>query len=131
MGTESILFEVKATTGESVRMSVQQVKNAVINKHRYFLCVVGTRDRTLDAEAFKAQVRFVVNIGDRVERLWAEYCSMENALGGFQKRDAGLTVELTGHDVRFRVDEDLWRNGVDFACVLELGQSKTITEVKR
>ena len=53
---------------------------------------------------------------------------MENALGGFQKSDAGLTVEVTGHNVRFRVDEDLWRGGVDFVGVLEMVKARLLPQ---
>jgi hypothetical protein len=124
----SVLIEVKATTGTGVRMSVKQAEQAVRNKPSYFLSVVGTSDRTLDVEAFKAQARFVVDIGQRLENLWHDYRSMESTLSGFPKSDAGLTVELTGQDVRFRVDEDVWRSGLDFTSALELLKARLLPQ---
>ncbi|MGD0813453.1 MAG: hypothetical protein ABSA83_07605 [Verrucomicrobiota bacterium] len=122
----SVFVEIKATTTSEARMSVKQVSEAVPHKDRYFLCVVAVSEVNLDVEAFKAKARFVVDIGERLQHLWSEYLSMEMTLGLTQKTEAGLTIELSGHQVRFRVNEDVWRTGMDFQSALEMLKARLL-----
>ena len=119
-GGRSVFVEVKATTGDKVGMSKRQVGEAVLNKDHYFLCVLRVADDTIDAETFKEQVKFVVDIGGQLEHLWNEYCSMQNVLSEFETHEGGLTVVMTGQDVRFSVSEPVWSDGKDFMAAIEL-----------
>jgi hypothetical protein len=118
-----VLVEVKATTGNCVRMSAVQVQAAVLNMNRFFLCAVATDDTTLDADNFRKRVRFVPDIGWRLQKLWAEYCSLKVNMGFFGKTDDGLTAEVVGNQVRFRVDEEVWIGGIDFDAAINLIKS--------
>jgi hypothetical protein len=44
---------------------------------------------------------------------------MKSTLDLAQKFDAGLSIELSGHQVKFRIDEDVWRAGIEFSTALE------------
>lgn len=122
----SVFVEIKATTTSEARMSVKQVGEAVIHKDHYFLCVVASSDVNLNIEAFRTQARFVVDIGERLQHLWSEYLSMKSTLDVTQRTDAGLAIELSGHQVRFRVDEDVWRAGIEFHSAVEALKKRLI-----
>jgi len=47
-------------------------------------------------------------------------------LGLAPKTEAGLAIELSDHEVRFRVDEDVWRSGIDFATALKALKAKLL-----
>ena len=117
---KSVFVEVKATTGDTVRMSVPQVEQAVLHQDRYFLCVVRVADAMIDTETFKTQAKIVVDIGSRLEQLWNEYCSMESVLGEFKIHDSDLTVERAKQEVRFGISRVVWSGGEDFISAIEL-----------
>ena len=119
-----VYVEIKATTTIVARMSVKQVREAVANKDRYFLCVVSVSNANLDVDDFKAKARFVVNIGELFQNLWSEYNSMQSAVSKTSKYDSGLAIEVTDQQVKFRVDDTVWQSGKDFASVLAEFQSR-------
>ena len=118
--TGSVFVEIKATTTSQVRMSVKQVGEAIPHKDNYFLCVVASSDTSLDVEAFKAKARFVVDIGERFKNLWSEFLSMKLTMDLTQKTEGGLAIELSGQQVKFRVDEHVWTAGLDFPATIAL-----------
>ena len=81
-----------------------------------------TRSRATgpDAEAFRAKVRFVTDIGTRLEPLLVNYCAAQLNVALLEKSDGGLTVEISGQNVRFRVDGDVWEHGLDFEEAVKL-----------
>jgi hypothetical protein len=113
-----VFVEIKATTTGVARMSELQVKEAVANKDRYFLCVVAVTNRVLGMEDFKSQARFVTNIGDLFQNLWAEYTSMNLAVRRTKTEDSGLAIELTDQQAKFRVDKTVWQDGINFENVI-------------
>ena len=115
----SVFVEIKATTTREARMSVKQVSEAVPHKDNYFLCVFASADTKPDVEAFKAKARFVTDIGHRFAHLWSEYMSMKMTLELTQKTEGGLAIELSGQQVKFRVDQDVWSAGLDFSAALD------------
>jgi hypothetical protein len=117
--TGSVFVEIKATTTSGARMSVKQVTEAVSNKGRYFLCVLQIPETTPDIDVFKAKAKFVVNIGDKLQHLHAQYLSMIINLGLTQKIEGGLAIELTEQQARFRIDESVWSSGITFSSVVE------------
>ena len=122
----SVFVEIKATITGGARMSAVQVGQAVMNKDHYFLCVVPGAEAVLGVEAFKAKAKFVTNIGDRFQHLHSQYLKMEIDLGLTPKTDAGLAIEVTGHQVKFRVDEEVWSAGLDFSATLDLLKSRLL-----
>jgi hypothetical protein len=121
-----VYVEIKATTTGVARMSVLQVQEAVANKDRYFLCVAAVSGPVLGVDDFKAQARFVTNIGDLFQNLWGEYTSMNKAVCQTKTVDSGLAIELTGQQAKFRVDETVWQTGKDFASVLAEFKSRLL-----
>jgi len=122
----SVFVEIKATTTSGARMSVKQVTEAVSNKERYFLCVLQASDNTPDVDAFKAKARFVVDIGEKLQHLHAQYLSMKINLGLTPKTEGGLAIELTEQQARFRVDEDVWSAGLSFPDALDALKSRLL-----
>jgi len=45
---------------------------------------------------------------------------MQNVLSEFETHEGGLTVVMTGQDVRFSVSEPVWSDGKDFMAAIEL-----------
>ena len=70
-GDQSWLVEVKATRDQRVRMTGTQAKKAVKEDDRYLLCVVSLADEKAlpDLDEVRANMRFVQNIGLRLEAL--------------------------------------------------------------
>jgi hypothetical protein len=127
--TGSVFVEIKATTTNQARMSVKQVGEAVPRKDHYFLCVVASSDSNLDVEAFKAKARFVVDIGERFKNLWSDYLAMKSTMELTQKTEGGLAIELSGQQVKFRVNEDVWSAGLDFPATLKLLKSRLLPAI--
>jgi hypothetical protein len=113
-----VYVEIKATTTGVARMSELQVKEAVANKDRYFLCVVAVTSTVLGMEDFKSQARFVTNIGELFQNLWAEYTSMNLAVRKTKTEDSGLAIELSDQQAKFRVDKTVWQAGSNFENVI-------------
>jgi hypothetical protein len=109
-------------------MSVKQVGEAIPHKDNYFLCVVASSDTSLDVEAFKAKARFVVDIGERFKNLWSEFLSMKLTMDLTQKTEGGLAIELSGQQVKFRVDEHVWTAGLDFPATIALLKSHLLAQ---
>jgi hypothetical protein len=47
-------------------------------------------------------------------------------LGTVDTKDQGLQLELTGHDARFCVNNEVWRSGIDFGAAVALFRSKVL-----
>ncbi len=127
--TGSVFVEIKATTTSGARMSVKQVTEAVSNKDHYYLCVLQVSETTPDIGVFKANARFVVDIGDKIQHLYTHYLSMKINQGLTQKNEGGLAIELSEQQARFRVDQDVWIAGLNFTAALELLKSRLLPPV--
>jgi hypothetical protein len=53
---------------------------------------------------------------------------MKSALNITQKYEAGLTLELTDQQAKFRVDESVWKAGIKFVDVLAEFKSRLSAE---
>ena len=110
------LVEVKATRDSKVRMTPKQAETAVENGERFLLCIVPVHDETegLVAEEVRSNMRFVTEVGSRVDRL----C---DNLDGFRDiRDditsdgeTGFQLEVEAGSARISVSDAVWeREGV-------------------
>jgi len=113
-GALSCFIEVKAASGEAVRMSVRQVEAAVAGPDRYVLCVVPIEGADPSEEQVREQARFVISIGTQVAHLWDEYQEMQDAMSEIEKTDGDLALEMTEQGTRFRVGRDVWQAGLSF-----------------
>lgn len=108
---QSWLVEVKATRGQEVSMTATQARKAVEQRDRFLLCVVPVEDVKPDLDTVRDNMRFVKNIGDRVDRL----C---NDLDGFEELRKEITddkspdIQLKVEDgtPRIRVFSSVWEN---------------------
>ena len=109
---KSWLIEVKATRGQKeVRMTATQARKAVEQRERFLLCVVPVGDSTPDLDTVQANMRFVENIGDRVDQL----CKGLDRLKALRKEitaDKSPDIQLKVEDgtPRIRVFSSVWEN---------------------
>ena len=108
------LVEVKATREMRVRMSAKQGETAATKGEGFLLCVVPVGDdiAALEEDAIRADMRFVQNIGPRVDPL----CQELNALNDLRDdaisaTDRDIHLEIQGGAARIRVDNTVWQEG--------------------
>jgi hypothetical protein len=111
---QSILVEVKATTGDVVRMTVAQARTAVNESERFALCVVQLDTPDVSAEIVREQCRFVMDIGTRIEPIWDEYDRFEETKGELRTTIGDVGLDIAGSEVRFRVSAGAWTEGLSF-----------------
>ena len=112
-GDQSWLVEVKSTREEKVGMTDTQAREAVMEDGRFLLCVVPLADENAlpDLEEVRGNMRFVQNIGSRLEAL----C---NDLGEFEDRrhkitadeGGGVQLEIRSASARVIVASSVWEN---------------------
>ena len=110
---QSWLVEVKATRENDVRMSVRQARTATERKSGFLLCVVPVEVASdeLDLENVGTSMRFVENIGSRMEKL----CDNVDELDGVRDRIAGegppgIQLEVISGTARVRVHRSVWQH---------------------
>ena len=107
------LVEIKSTRHDSVRMTSVQAREAAAQKSRYLLCVVpisGPED--LDTEAVRQRMRFVGDIGHRLEGICAKLADVESVRKSATEEDAdGLRLELEAGSPRVRIPSTMWEAG--------------------
>jgi hypothetical protein len=111
---QSILVEVKATTGDVMKMTVAQARTAVNESERFALCVVQLDTSDVSAEIVREQCRFVMDIGTRIEPIWDEYDRFEETKGELRTTIGDVGLDIAGSDVRFRVSAGAWAEGLAF-----------------
>ena len=92
---KSWLVEVKSTRYQSVHVSSTQTETAIEEKEKFLLCVVPIEPENIDPdlETVKRDMRFIKNIGGRVERLDNDLKGLEELRNEIND-DASPGVEL-------------------------------------
>ena len=107
------LVEIKSTRNDSVRMTSIQAREAVAHQSRYLLCVVpisGPEDP--DIKAVRQRMRFVDDIGHRLEDICAKLDNVESVRESATEEDAdGLRLELDAGSPRVRIPSTMWEAG--------------------
>ena len=109
------LVEVKATRDQRVRMTAKQAETAVKKGDEFLLCVVPVEyDGTnLDKDDIRSNMRFVQNIGPRVEPLCAELDALNDLRDvATTPSDSDIQLEINAGTARIRVDNAVWKNGI-------------------
>ena len=117
------LVEVKATREQRVRMTARQAEKAVEEGDGFLLCVVpvGPIGANLDKDDVRASMRFVQDIGPRVEPLCAKLDSLDELRDDATTlSDDDIQLEIEAGTARIRVDNAVWKNGV---CLSDLASS--------
>ena len=108
---KSWLIEVKATRGQKeVRMTATQARNAVKQGDRFLLCVVPVEDVKPDLDTVRGNMRFVKNIGGRVDQLCDDLDGFEelrDEITAAESSGVQLEVVLSG-TARIRVASFVW-----------------------
>ena len=115
----SLLVEVKATRGDAVRMTVRQAEEAVASKDRFSLCMVRLGDAEITAETVRAQCRFILNIGDQVEPVWAEFARYREAKESVRTQVGDVELVVANAEVRFAVGQGAWNAGLPLEAAIE------------
>ena len=109
------LVEVKATRERSVRMTAKQAETAVEEGDGFLLCVVSVRSDCTDLERddVVASMKFVENIGSRLERLCVELDALNDLRDeATLSNESGIQLEIEAGAARMRVDDTVWQDGV-------------------
>ena len=108
---QSWLVEVKATRSQEVRMTDTQAKKAVEQRDRFLLCVVPVGDATPDLDTVRDNMRFVENIGGRVDRLCDDLNDLEELRDDITADESsGVQLEVLSGTARIRVRSSVWEN---------------------
>jgi len=111
---QSILVEVKATTGDVVKMTVAQGSTAVEESDRFAVCVVQLDTSEVSAEIVRQQCRFVMDIGARIKPIWDEYDRFQQTKGELRTTIGDVGLDIAGSEVRFRISAGAWTAGLAF-----------------
>ncbi len=114
------LIEVKATREQRVRMTARQAETAVYRGNEFLLCVVpvGHIGTTLQKDDVRENMRFVQDIGARVQPLCAELAALNELRDdATTPSDSDIQLEIEAGTARIRVDKAVWQNGV---CLSDL-----------
>ena len=107
------LVEVKATRENNVRMSSKQATTAASEGNRFLLCVVPVEGEVadLDLETVRAAMRFVGNIGPRVDTFCEGLGDLEALRKNIVTDDSfGFQWEVDTGNARVRVAKSVWED---------------------
>lgn len=112
---QSWLVEVKSTRDQRVRMTAEQAKTAVDRGANFLLCVVPVEldEAGLVEDDIHHNMRFVQNIGPRMELLCAELEALEDLRDDATTHGGGdIQLEIQAGTARICVDNTVWHNGI-------------------
>ena len=112
--SRSVLIEVKSARADFVRMTPAQAGKASEESSRFVLCVVPLSDTSPTPELVRTQSRFVFTIGERVRPVWEKFVRLRDVTGDALQRDDSIAIEMAESQVRFRIQEDVWTEGLTF-----------------
>jgi hypothetical protein len=121
------LIEVKATVGESIRMTETQGKKAKSMPDRYALCVVvlTSHEDEINTTTVRAKATFVFDIGARVTPLVEALESIEVSKTGAITTTGHIELEMQEQLVKFKVGREVWEAGIGFdEAVVRFGGQK-------
>lgn len=108
------LVEVKATRDNRVRMTARQAMEAVKKGERFLLCVVPVEGAVSDLglDAVRASMRFVENIGPRLDQLCKNLDNLEAFRSNITTAEpSGVQLEIDSGTARVRVEKSIWGDG--------------------
>lgn len=107
------LVEVKATRDNRVRMTGKQATTAVKKGAGFLLCVVPVEGEVADLalDSVRASMRFVANIGPRVDRLCQDLNHFEDMRNNITAGESlGVQLEVDSGTARVRVANSVWED---------------------
>ena len=109
------LVEVKATREQRVRMTAKQAETAVNRGDGFLLCVVPVEQckTNIEKDDVRANMRFVRNIGPRVEPLCQELDAFNDLRDdATTPGDGDIQLEIGAGTAKIRIENAVWQNGV-------------------
>jgi len=117
-----LYIEVKTTSQDFVKMTLNQAREAKDKMDRYALCVIQLNSlkisEEIDEEYIRKQAKFVMNIGEKirdkvekVENLKAQQEAISEA--------GDIEVEISEGPIRFKINKTVWEEGKTFEQFLE------------
>lgn len=114
---DSTILELKATSVDHVRMTLRQAQEASKDEHkpRYVLGVVPLVQQDMDADAVRANARFVRDIGALVHEKVLAAASLKN-LEQTISRNLGdpVQIDIEESRIRLQIAEGLWKDALTF-----------------
>ena len=111
------LVEVKSTQGQEVRMTDTQARTAVEEEDGFLLCVVPVESEKPTLDEVRDTMRFVENMGSRVEQLCQDLNEFEELRSEItEPNDENVQLVVEAGTVRVRVTSSVWQdNGFPLA----------------
>jgi hypothetical protein len=104
------LVELKATGKTYAAMTSLQAETANKEKDNYALIVVPLDGSDPDIEYVRTNAKVVCNIGYKLSLVMDEFNSIEFQKNVLMTGQNGVSVNIEDHNVRFRVDSDVWNS---------------------
>ena len=106
---QSWLVEVKSTQGQEVRMTDTQAETAAQKENRFLLCVVPVESSQPELDEVRDKMRFVANIGSRVEPLCNDLDEFKNLRDEITDDNvSGVQLVVEAGTARVRVASSVW-----------------------
>ena len=113
-GDQTWFVEIKSARDDSVRMTAVQARTSVEYKSHYLLCVVPISPESGDPDsgAVRQHMRFVDEIGNRLERICVDLKDFESMRERVTVENiSGLHLELDSGSPCIRIDSLVWEAG--------------------
>jgi hypothetical protein len=121
------LVELKATYESSVGMTHVQAQEAVAQREWFALCVVPLPfGQTAEEALVRSVARFVPGIGERLAEQVDMVEDIQNRTSQTVSHAGEIEVVMEEGIVRYRVKEQVWREGLDFEAFVALLVAKLV-----
>ena len=111
-GGRKWLVEVKATRDQAVRMTVTQAKTAVRERSGFLLCVVPISMGDACLETVRHSLRFVANIGTRLDNLCKDWDKLEELRDEITDESTeGIQLVVESGSARVQIVSSIWERG--------------------
>lgn len=112
-GNAQLFIEVKSTVQDHVKMTVRQAEDAKASPANHILAVVKHNGIDVTEDAVKMSVKFVIDIGNRIESKVLEAEMLEQ--NQITVTGAGdIEIELAEGPMRFKINHAVWDTGISF-----------------
>lgn len=113
-GSSPTLIEIKSTRTNDVKMTPRQVEMACKISDGFALCVVALEEAEPTIELVRDQSRFVFGIGVRLESVWTQYESIQDATTAARAQAGPISIDMIEGQYRFRIGSEVWSSGLTF-----------------
>ena len=111
-------IEVKATSQDFARMTLTQAKEARDKSDKYILCVVKLNGLELDEENIKNAVKFVIDIGQKIQDKVGKAEDLKDEQEKIAVR-GDIEIEISEGPIRFKINKRVWEHSKTFEQFLE------------